>query len=125
MNPYLEGSIQVFFLVKKESINPVSSFPCLAPGASASRRFGPAWAAQASSQSLQRVSALGERLTLFFCLAPGSIGSRPQANKTCLRYCLVHVPDRRSPCPIQKLMVVRLVFLQLQKIFGRSNWNRS
>jgi hypothetical protein len=37
-------------------------------------------AAKASSQVLQRVSALGKRLTLFFCLAPVAIGSRSQAN---------------------------------------------
>jgi hypothetical protein len=41
----------------------------LAPDASASRRFGPAAAAKASSQALQRVSALGERLALFLCLS--------------------------------------------------------
>jgi hypothetical protein len=47
--------IDMFFLYEKKVLNPESSFRCLAPVASASRRFGPAVAAKASSQVLQRV----------------------------------------------------------------------
>jgi hypothetical protein len=56
-----------FCFLDKNEKNPLSSIRCLASVASASRRFGPAVAAKASSQALQRVSALGERLRFSNC----------------------------------------------------------